>query len=80
MADATRAKYRSKSLRMPWIMSYNYMNYYTNVKTLLLHKKPHMQNDTPAYVYFLHDAEQYSRLLPRTWIKHSYDEVKSLTA
>ena len=48
IADAARAKYRSK---MSWIMSHNYMNYYTNVKTLFLHKKPHMQNDTAAYVY-----------------------------
>lgn len=39
-----------------------------------------MQNDTAAYVYFLHDAEQYGGLLPRTWIKHGHDEVKSLKA
>ena len=48
------------------IMSYDNMNYYANVKTLLLYKKSHMQDDTAAYVYFLHDAEQYGGRLPRT--------------
>ena len=79
IADAARATYKSKSLQMPWIVSYDNMNYYANVKTLLLHKKPHMQNDTAAYVYFLHDAEKYGGLLPRTWVKHGRDEVKRLT-
>ena len=61
---------------MPWIVSYDSMNYYANVKTLLLHDKPHAERSSSLYL--LHDAEKYGGLLPRTWIKHGRGEVKYL--
>ncbi|KAA8893039.1 hypothetical protein FN846DRAFT_896328 [Sphaerosporella brunnea] len=50
------------------------MNYMGLVKTLLLHKTPHVQSDTAAYVYFVPNPGQTSGsaiggLLPKSAIK-----------
>jgi hypothetical protein len=72
IADAAKTECREKASQLPWIISYDNMNYMASVKTLLLHKTPHLQNDTAAYVYFLPNQAPESAirgLLPKSAIK-----------
>jgi hypothetical protein len=80
IANGARLEYSEKAKRLPCILSYDNMNYMASVKTLLLHKKGHLQSDTAAYIYFLRNSETYGGLLPKTWVHRDPEAVRALQA
>lgn len=54
------------------------MNYQASVKTLLLHKTPHLQSDTAGFVYFLGEPYASRGLLPKTWVRR--EAAREMTA
>lgn len=64
IAKSARDAYRKHAATRPFVLSYDNMDYKVHVKTHLLHKNDHLQNDTAGYVYF-QKGGAYDGLLKR---------------